>query len=99
MVSATSASRKVAFINGAERAEIYHRARLLALQGTHVVLASKEWSKAVDASLRLQLEGLSAEALHLDARDLGNLAGVRHQLAKRHGRLDFIIDDGATTAA
>lgn len=99
MVSTTSMSRKVAFVNGAERAEVYHRARLLALQGTHVVFASKDWSKAVDASLRLQLEGLSAEALHLEARDLGNLAAVRHQLAKRHGRLDFIIDDVSATTA
>src|SRR3546814_9060605 len=65
---------KIALVTGAQRHEVVAYARMLARQGQHIVLASTEWAKAVDAALTLQLEGLSAEALHLKDADAAGVA-------------------------
>ncbi|MFT4045585.1 MAG: hypothetical protein QM661_02715 [Solimonas sp.] len=93
----STATEKVALITDAQRAERFAQARSLARQGLHVVVAAPEWAKAVDAALRLQLEGLSAEALQLERRDAAALAAARQQIVRRHGHLD-IVDDEASLA-
>ncbi|NGY05214.1 SDR family NAD(P)-dependent oxidoreductase [Solimonas terrae] len=90
---------KVALVTGAQRSDNFARARMLAQQGLHVVVAAPEWSKAVDAALRLQLEGLSAEALHLTRRDADALEAARRQIVSLHGRLDVVVDDGEPALA
>lgn len=90
---------KVALVTGAQRSENFARARILAQQGLHVVVAAPEWAKAVDAALRLQLEGLSAEALHLERRDADALDAARRQIVELHGQLDVVVDDGEPVLA
>jgi NAD(P)-dependent dehydrogenase (short-subunit alcohol dehydrogenase family) len=90
-----ASTEKVALITDAQRSERFAQARALAQQGLHVVVAASEWAKAVDAALRLQLEGLSAEALHLERRDAVSLAAAKQQIVRRHGHLDVIVDEAA----
>ena len=93
-----NASDKVALVTDVQRAERFAQARALAQQGLHVVLAAADWAKAVDAALRLQLEGLSAEALQLARGDAQALAAARQQILRRHGRLDVVVDEPALTS-
>ncbi|WP_154662435.1 hypothetical protein [Solimonas flava] len=86
---------RVALITEVQRAERYAQARALAQQGLHVVVAATEWARAVDAALRLQLEGLSAEALHLERRDAATLAAAKQQIIRRRGQLDIVVDEPA----
>lgn len=88
---------KVALITEVQRAERYTQARVLARQGAHVVVASADWSRAIDAALRLQLEGLSAEALHLPA-GAAAMTAARQQILRRRGRLDLVVDAPAPVA-
>src|SRR3546814_18089899 len=55
---------KIALVTGAQRPEVVAYARMLARQGQHIVPASTEWAKAVDAALTLQPEGHSDRPLH-----------------------------------
>src|SRR3546814_8874117 len=66
---------------------------MLARQDQHIVLASTEWAKAVDAALTLQLEGLSAEALHLKDADAAGVAAARQQIIERRGHVDAVFID------
>lgn len=84
---------KIALITGAHRPEVVAHARLLARQGQHVVLASTQWAKAVDAALTLQLEGLSAEAMHLQEADAAGVAAARQQIIQRRGHVDAVFID------
>lgn len=88
---------KVALITEVQRSERFTQARALAQQGLHVVVAAADWSRAIDAALRLQLEGLSAEALHLPAGTAA-MAAARQQIIRRRGRLDLVIDEPAPVA-
>ncbi|SEP90416.1 short chain dehydrogenase [Solimonas aquatica] len=90
---------RVVLVLDAQQTAPQAQARRLASQGAHVVLAASDWARAVDAALRLQLEGLSAEALHLPARDADSLRLARAQILKRHGRLDLVIDEAGAVAA
>ena len=92
-------SRKIALVTGAQRSENFTRARILAQQGLHVIVAAPEWAKAVDAALRLQLEGLSVEALHLERRDADALDAARRQIINLHCRLDVVVDDAEPALA
>jgi len=91
-------TQKVALVTEVQRAERYAQARVLAQQGTHVVVAARDWAKAVDAALRLQLEGLSAEALHLESSNVAGLEVARQKVVRRHGHLDLVIDEAALTS-
>ncbi|HEY9547819.1 MAG TPA: hypothetical protein VIR56_17545 [Solimonas sp.] len=84
---------KIALVTGAQRPEVVAYARMLARQGQHIVLASTEWAKAVDAALTLQLEGLSAEALHLKDADAAGVAAARQQIIERRGHVDAVFID------
>src|SRR3546814_890241 len=84
---------KIALVTGAQRPEVVAYARMLARQGQHIVLASTEWAKAVDAALTLQLEGLSAEALHLKDADADGVAAARQQIIERRGHVDAVFID------
>lgn len=87
---------QVVLVMEAQRPERYAQARTLAQQGSHVLLAAVEWSRAVDAALRLQLEGFSAEALHLPSLDAASLRNVRQNILRRHGRLDLIVGESGS---
>ncbi|NKF21354.1 hypothetical protein [Solimonas marina] len=84
---------RIALVTGAQHPDVVAQARALALEGQHVVLASTDWGKAVEAALSLQLEGLSAEALHLQRSDAAGIAAARQHIIARRGHVDAVIVD------
>jgi NAD(P)-dependent dehydrogenase (short-subunit alcohol dehydrogenase family) len=67
--------------------------RQLASSGVHTLLAGRDRTKAVDAALKLQAEGLPVEAIALDADDQASIAAAADEVARRHGRLDILVNN------
>ena len=57
---------RIALVTGATRGIGYETVRGLAQAGVHTLLAGRDRSKAVQAALELQSEGLPVEAIELD---------------------------------
>ena len=85
--------QKIALITGANKGIGLETARQLAGRGVHVILASRDHDKGVAAALRLQGEGLSAEALTLDVTDAAGIAQAVADVGRRHGRLDILVNN------
>ena len=84
---------KIALVTGATRGIGFETARQLASQGVHVLLAGRDRSKAVEASLKLQSEGLSVEAIALDVTQPDSIAAAANEVARKHGRLDILVNN------
>ena len=85
---------KIALITGANKGIGFETARQLAASGgVHVVLASRDRAKGVDAALKLQAEGLDVEALTLDVTDAASIAAAVKEIEKKFGRLDILINN------
>jgi NAD(P)-dependent dehydrogenase (short-subunit alcohol dehydrogenase family) len=85
---------KIALITGANKGIGLETARQLAASGgVHVVLASRDRAKGVDAALKLQAEGLDVEALTLDVTDAASIAATVKEIEKKFGRLDILINN------
>ncbi|HEV8695875.1 MAG TPA: SDR family oxidoreductase, partial [Lysobacter sp.] len=59
----------------------------------HVLLAGRDRSKAVEASLKLQSEGLPVEAIALDVTRDDSIAAAANEVAQKHGRLDILVNN------
>jgi NAD(P)-dependent dehydrogenase (short-subunit alcohol dehydrogenase family) len=66
--------------------------RALAQHGAHVAISGRSEESAQLQAESLRDEGLSAEALRLDARDSIQVENTASQLADRHGRLDTLVN-------
>jgi len=86
-------SQKIALVTGATRGIGLETVRQLAQQGTHVILAGRDKSKAVEAALKLQSEGLSVEAIALDVVDAASIATAVKQVEAKHGHLDILVNN------
>ena len=84
---------KIALVTGATRGIGFETARQLAASGVHVLLAGRDRSKAVEASLRLQAEGLPVEAIALDVTRQDSIAAAAAEVAQKHGRLDILVNN------
>lgn len=84
---------KVALVTGATRGIGFETARQLASNGVHVLLAGRDRSKAVEASLKLQSEGLPVEAIALDVTQLDSIANAAKEVAQKHGKLDILVNN------
>ncbi|MFC5577535.1 SDR family oxidoreductase [Lysobacter niabensis] len=84
---------KVALVTGATRGIGFETARQLASQGVHVLLAGRDRTKAVEASLKLQSEGLPVEAIALDVTQADSIAAAATEVARKHGRLDILVNN------
>lgn len=91
-MSASNAN-KIALVTGATRGIGFETVRQLASQGVHVLLAGRDRSKAVEASLKLQSEGLSVEAIALDVTQPASIAAAAKDVAQKHGRLDILVNN------
>ena len=84
---------KIALVTGATRGIGFETARQLASNGVHVLLAGRDRNKAVEASLKLQSEGLTVEAIALDVTDSASIAAAAQDVAQKHGRLDILVNN------
>lgn len=86
-------ANKIALVTGATRGIGFETARQLATQGVHVLLAGRDRNKAVEASLKLQSEGLPVEAIVLDVTKTESIATAAQEIARKHGKLDILVNN------
>jgi len=84
---------KIALVTGATRGIGFETVRQLASNGVHVLLAGRDRDKAVEASLKLQAEGLSVEAIALDVTRTDTIAAAAEEVARKHGKLDILVNN------
>lgn len=84
---------KVALVTGGTRGIGFETVRQLASGGVHVLLAGRDRAKAVEASLKLQSQGLPVEAIALDVTREDSIAAAAAEVARKHGKLDILINN------
>ena len=88
-----SPSPRVALVAGATSGLSLATARQLAVHGLHVIVAAPAVSRALAIVRALQAEGLSVEAIKLDATDEASVTRVAADVCHRFGRLDILINN------
>jgi NAD(P)-dependent dehydrogenase (short-subunit alcohol dehydrogenase family) len=91
--SSLDRSDKVALVTGGTRGIGFETVRQLAGAGIHVLLAGRDRTKAVEAALKLQAEGLSVEAIALDVANDDSIAAAAQDVARKHGKLDILVNN------
>jgi NAD(P)-dependent dehydrogenase (short-subunit alcohol dehydrogenase family) len=84
---------KTALVTGATRGIGFETVRQLAQAGVHTLLAGRDRNKAVEATLKLQSEGLSVEAIALDVTDAASIAAAVDEVANKFGKLDILVNN------
>jgi NAD(P)-dependent dehydrogenase (short-subunit alcohol dehydrogenase family) len=87
---------KVAFVAGASRGIGEAIAHLLARHGAHVVVASRKIEACETVAEAIRAAGGSAEAHRCHIGDMDNISETFAWLRQAHGRLDILINNGAT---
>ncbi|MDR6840580.1 SDR family oxidoreductase [Pseudoxanthomonas sacheonensis] len=88
-----SNASKTALVTGATRGIGFETVRQLAQTGVHTLLAGRDRTKAVEAALKLQAEGLPVEAIVLDVTDTASIAAAADEVAKKYGHLDILVNN------
>lgn len=70
----------------------------LAVAGATVILADVDGRKAREAADRLVARGLDAHGLSLDVADDGSVTATFAEVARRHGRLDVLVNNAGIAA-
>src|ERR1700677_1189743 len=97
-----STEKKVAFITGGNRGLGKETARELAERGILVVIGARDVEKGEAVAKELRGRGFAAESVKCDMARREDFPKVYEYLAKKHGKLDILInnagirlDDGA----
>lgn len=86
---------KVAIVTGGNRGIGFAIAEGLARHGAHVVIANRSAAPGQEAALRLQDQGLAAEAITTDVSDGQAVARLVNDVLDRHGAIDILVNNAA----
>jgi NAD(P)-dependent dehydrogenase (short-subunit alcohol dehydrogenase family) len=86
---------KIALITGASRGIGKSIAELLAEQGAHVIISSRNAGDCEVVVREIAEAGGSAEALACHIGDLQQIEETFKQIRQRHGRLDILVNNAA----
>ena len=89
------AEKRVALISGANRGIGLESGRQLARKGVLVVLGARDPEKGQDAARSITDEGWAAETVRLDVADGHSVAAAVEEIARRHGRIDILVNNAA----
>lgn len=87
---------KIALVAGASRGIGAAAARALARHGAHVIVASRRIEACEEVAAAIRAEGGSAEARACHIGQMEDIAATFAWLRATHGRLDILINNGAT---
>lgn len=88
---------KVAFVTGGSDGIGRATAMLIARRGAHTVICARQPERLAGVAEEIAAAGGGAEAIALDASDLEALDRTIRDVAARHGRLDLMVNNAAST--
>lgn len=89
-------SGKVALVTGASRGIGESIAKLLAVQGAHVIVSSRKIEGCQAVVDQIKEMGGSAEAVPCHIGDLEQITSIFNHIKDTHGKLDILINNAAT---
>lgn len=88
---------KIAFITGGSDGIGRATAQLLAQRGAHVILCARRPEKLAETATNIRQEGGKVETHALDVGDLEKFEALINDIAQRHGKLDMLVNNAAST--
>lgn len=87
------AAPRVALVSGANKGLGFEISRQLAAKGLTVVLTSRDSQKGEAATADLRRAGHNVDYYPMDVTDTGSVKRAHDHVARRHGRLDVLINN------
>lgn len=87
---------KIALVSGASRGIGESVARLLALQGAHVIVSSRKLADCEEVAASIRASGGSAEAFACHVGNMEDIEATFNHIRAHHGRLDICVNNAAT---
>ena len=87
------ADRRVALVTGANRGIGFEIARQLGHLGFTMLVGARDPTRGADAVRRLAADGVDGEVVALDVTSESSIAAAAASVARRHGRLDVLVNN------